>query len=58
LFVGDEYFADIFGASSAGMKTVWVDTRGQGLDYAMKRYSKTTIPDLIISEISELLDYL
>jgi 2-haloalkanoic acid dehalogenase type II len=58
LFVGDEYYADISGAAQVGMKTVWVDVRGQSLEYAMEHYGKSVTPDLIISKISELLDHL
>ena len=58
LFVGDEYYADISGAAQVGMKTIWVDVRGQSLEYAMEHYGKSVIPDLIISSISELSNHL
>ncbi|MGY5875173.1 MAG: HAD family hydrolase [Candidatus Thorarchaeota archaeon] len=58
LYVGDEFWADIVGASSVGMTTVWVNHRGNTLDDVQKRYKTDVVPALTISAISELREYL
>ncbi len=58
VFVGDEYFADIVGASRMNMSTVWVNSRDQNLEEQKERYATDIEPDLIVNSIKDLLDYL
>ncbi len=49
--IGDNIIADIGGAQSVGLKTVWVDHAGDGVpQHAPAK------PDIIVSNVSQLLD--
>lgn len=50
LYVGDSYRSDVVGASRVGMHTCWLNLDG--------RADGDVEPDVIISELTELLEYL
>ncbi len=58
LFIGDEYYADIVGATSFGMDAIWVNNRGGDLDEMISRYGEDTRPILVVNAVAELEDYL
>lgn len=58
LFIGDEYYADIVGATSLGMDAVWVNSRRVNLDEMIQKYGDVTRPILEIGAVVELKEYL
>ncbi len=58
LFVGDEYYADIFGATSVGMDAIWVNNRGGDLEKAVSKYGEASRPLKVIESVSELEAFL
>jgi HAD superfamily hydrolase (TIGR01549 family) len=58
LFVGDEYYADIVGATSIGMDAIWINNRGGDLDKMLSKYTESSRPILVVESISELDDFL
>lgn len=54
LFIGDEFLADIVGAKSLGMSTIWINTRGHKLEKQLAKYGQNMVPELVISSLSEL----
>lgn len=58
LFVGDEYFADIVGATSLGMDAVWVNNRGGLLDEMIAKYGISSQPILVVESVAELSKFL
>lgn len=58
LYVGDEFYADIVGAHNAGMKSVWVNSRGHSLDDSIARYGPECVPLLVLNSVSDLSSYL
>jgi len=58
LYVGDEYLADMVGAWRAGMKSVWVNSRGHSLEESLAKYGPETAPLLVVNSITELSSYL
>ncbi len=50
LYVGDSYRADILGAGKAGMRTCWINPRGD--------VPEGPAPDMEIREISQLLEHM
>ncbi|MHA2378974.1 MAG: HAD family hydrolase [Candidatus Thorarchaeota archaeon] len=57
LMVGDEFYADIVGASSAGIMTVWVNWRERNLDELMAKYEGVS-PDIVVDSLEELVNFL
>ncbi len=58
LFVGDEYYADIVGATSVGMDAVWVNSRNVNLDDMIEKHGEPSRPLLMIRAVTELKEYL
>lgn len=58
LYVGDEYYADIVGASQVGIDAVWVNTRKGSIDEAISKYGESTRPVLIVRSVPDLKEYL
>lgn len=58
VYIGDEYWADVVGGKAAGLDVVWVSIRGRSLEEEFKRYSTDVKPDLIITEIAELMNFI
>ena len=58
LFIGDEFHADIVGAITAGMSTVWINTRNQNLQDQLAKYGQNMKPNLVIKSFDELETYL
>ena len=52
LYVGDEYYADMVGAKSVGITTVWVNSRGRSLEEQVAKYGDDTTPDLVLDSIA------
>lgn len=58
LYVGDEFYADVVGAYRAGIRSVWVNSRGHSLQESLARFGPETAPLLVLSSVSDLLSYL
>jgi FMN phosphatase YigB (HAD superfamily) len=58
LFVGDEFYADIFGATSIGMDAIWINNRGGDLDSMISKYGESSRPLVVVESISELEGFL
>jgi len=57
VFVGDEYYADMVGAKSAGMTAVWINIRHRSIEEARAKYGIEFTPDLVVHSIEELSKY-
>jgi len=53
LYVGDEYYADMVGAKSVGMTTVWINNRERSLNDQATKYGVITTPDFVLNSITE-----
>lgn len=53
LYVGDEYYADMVGAKSVSMTTVWINTREGSLEDQVAKYGPSTTPDFVLNSIAE-----
>ncbi|MFW9788093.1 MAG: HAD family hydrolase [Candidatus Thorarchaeota archaeon] len=58
LYVGDEYYADMVGAKSVGMTTVWINHRGRSLEDLIAKYGVPTTPDFVLKSIIEFAELL
>jgi len=56
LHVGDDLHFDVSGAKAAGFRSAWLNREKQ--DISFSKESKYTIPDLVISNLDELVDWL
>jgi 2-haloalkanoic acid dehalogenase type II len=56
LYVGDEYYADIAGASAVGMGTVWINNRDSSLEDLVFKYGAESSPDFVLQSVSDLLN--
>ncbi len=56
IYVGDEYYADMVGAKSLGMTTVWINFRERSLADQIAKYGYSTTPDFVLSSITEFGD--
>lgn len=56
LYVGDEYYADIVGAKSAGMSAVWINNRESSLEDLVSKYGAGSSPDYVLKSVLEFLD--
>ncbi|MFX1561091.1 MAG: HAD family hydrolase [Promethearchaeota archaeon] len=56
LYVGDEYYADMVGAKSVGMTTVWINSRERSLEDQATKYGFSTTPDFVLKSIIEFGD--
>jgi HAD superfamily hydrolase (TIGR01549 family) len=56
LYVGDEYYADMVGAKSVGMTTVWINKRERSLEDLVAKYGADTTPDFVLSSIREFAE--
>jgi HAD superfamily hydrolase (TIGR01509 family) len=54
LHVGDDWAADIAGASSVGWRTAWLSTRPDGSPLPLSERDETIEPDLELTSIDEL----
>ncbi len=52
LYVGDEFYADVVGASRAGLSVVWINNREDSLKENLEKYGVR--PTFIINSFSEL----
>jgi len=53
LYVGDEYYADMVGAKSMSMTTVWINNRGRSLEDLATKYGFSSTPDFVLKSIIE-----
>ncbi len=53
IYVGDEYYADMVGAKTVGLTTVWINNRKQSLDDMIIKYGSQNVPDYVTSSITE-----
>ena len=53
VYVGDEYYADMVGAKSLGMTTVWINFRERSLEDQVAKYGFAMTPDFVLSSITE-----
>ena len=58
LFIGDEFHADIVGALTVGMASIWINTRNQNLQNQLSKYGKNMKPNLVINEFNDLEAFL
>lgn len=56
IYVGDEYYADMVGAKSVGMTTVWINTRERSLEDQVSKYGPSTTPDFVLNSIAEFAE--
>jgi len=57
LMIGDEFYSDIVGASSVGLRTVWVNWRERNLGELMAKYEGVA-PDVVVDSLEELVNFL
>ena len=53
IYVGDEYYADMVGAKSVGMTTVWINFRERSFEDQITKYGVATSPDFVLDSIKE-----
>jgi putative hydrolase of the HAD superfamily len=58
LYVGDEYYADMVGAKSVGMTTIWINNRDRSLEDFATKYGFSTTPDFVLNSIIEFREML
>ncbi|MBN2230256.1 MAG: HAD family hydrolase [Candidatus Thorarchaeota archaeon] len=58
LYIGDEYYADIVGASAIGMSTLWINSRNYSLEDQITKYGARTSPDYVTTSIAEFAELL
>ncbi len=58
LFIGDEYFADIVGATKLGIDAIWVNNRGGDLDRMIDKYSESSRPLMVVASVAELKKFI
>jgi putative hydrolase of the HAD superfamily len=58
LYIGNEYRADIFGARSAGLNAIWINSRGDSLEEMLAKFGEESSPLLIIDSVAELTSYI
>ncbi|MFW9908917.1 MAG: HAD family hydrolase [Candidatus Thorarchaeota archaeon] len=58
LFVGDEFYADIVGATSLGIDAIWINNRNADLPQMLEKYGAQSQPRLVVDSIATLLDFL
>ncbi|TXT56078.1 MAG: hypothetical protein BAJATHORv1_30464 [Candidatus Thorarchaeota archaeon] len=58
VFIGDEFYADIVGASRFGMYTVWINRHNSILEEYLDIHGADFHPDLVITSLGDLLEYL
>lgn len=58
LYVGDEYYADMVGAKSVGMMTVWINNRKASLEDQVAKYGTSTTPDFVLNSITEFIGFI
>ncbi len=56
IYVGDEYYADMVGAKSVGMTTVWINTRERFLEDHVNKYGASNTPDFVLNSITEFAE--
>ncbi|MFW9800415.1 MAG: HAD family hydrolase [Candidatus Thorarchaeota archaeon] len=56
LMIGDEFLADIVGASSVGLTTVWVNLRERNLEELITKHGGIS-PDLVVDSLEELMSF-
>ena len=56
LFVGDEYYADMVGAKSIGLSTIWINNRKVSIDDQIAKYGADTAPDFVLNSITEFAE--
>ncbi len=54
LYVGDEYYADVVGATNLGIDAIWVNARGHSLEELMDEHGRMSQPLLIAQSIEHL----
>jgi putative hydrolase of the HAD superfamily len=58
IYVGDEYYADMVGAKSVGMTSVWINHRERSLEDQVAKYGYSTTPDFVLNSITEFIELL
>jgi len=58
LYIGDEYYADMVGAKSLEMTTIWINNRNISIEDQVVKYGPTSTPDYILKSISEFCELL
>ena len=56
IYVGDEYYADMVGAKSVGLTTVWINTRERSLEDMVSKYGASSTPDFVLNSIAEFAE--
>ena len=56
IYVGDEYYADMVGAKSACLTTVWINNRERSLEDQVSKYGVSTTPDFVLNSITEFAE--
>jgi len=58
IYVGDEYYADMVGAKSADMTTIWINNRERSLSDLIAKHGAHSSPDYVLSSVSEMCELL
>ena len=58
LYVGDEYYADMVGAKTMNLTTVWINNRNQSLEDFIAKYGSQNTPEYVTTSITEFADML
>lgn len=56
LYIGDEYYADMVGAKSIGLSTIWINNRKVSIDDQIAKYGADTAPDFVLNSITEFAE--
>ena len=58
IYVGDEYYADMVGAKSADMTTIWINNRERSLSDLIVKHGAHSSPDYVLGSVSEICELL
>ncbi len=58
IYVGDEYYADMVGAKSAGMTTIWINKWERSLSDIIANHGADSTPDYVLKSVSEMCELL
>ena len=58
LYVGDEYYADIVGATQLDIDAIWINGRGHSLEEMLSRHGEQSRPTLVVRSVDHLVELL
>ncbi|TFF91849.1 HAD family hydrolase [Candidatus Thorarchaeota archaeon] len=58
LFVGDEFYADIVGATNLGIDSIWINGRDRSLEDLLREHGEQSRPILVAESVEDLVGLL